>query len=175
MLYLHYCRHLDYPEKYEYSLANIHFRSSQGYGFRHHFNLGDTINWLRAIFPALQSGQHIGEKPPLPRHDPRFFCNRDVHGRIVFSNKLISQVTEQPDHSLARTIFVGDVIDRGPKSSGVLERIYALQRSPPEHVISLMGNHERMLLDFLHNPVLYGTLWFAAGDGETLASFSLSP
>ncbi|MEW5725640.1 MAG: metallophosphoesterase family protein, partial [Thermodesulfobacteriota bacterium] len=45
-------------------------------------------------------------------------------------------------------IFIGDYVDRGPNSAGVIDHILGLKQWS-ENVICLRGNHEQLLLDFL--------------------------
>ena len=47
-------------------------------------------------------------------------------------------------------MFMGDYIDRGPRSQGVVDYIFRLKnQAPPGQIICLKGNHEAMFLDFL--------------------------
>jgi hypothetical protein len=46
-------------------------------------------------------------------------------------------------------VFLGDYIDRGPDSLGVLELVQQTQREHPEQVVVLAGNHDRWFLDWL--------------------------
>lgn len=70
-------------------------------------------------------------------------------------------------------IFLGDYIDRGPDSAGVLARLMRLQADLPGHVHCLMGDHERLMLDFLDHPRRDGPAWLAQGGGATLRSYGL--
>ena len=85
----------------------------------------------------------------------------DIHGRA----DLLSRVLAKPGSPL---ICVGDYIDRGPESADVLRML-------AEHpdAICLMGNHEEMLLSFLHDPARYGPRWLRHGGDQTVASFGL--
>jgi serine/threonine protein phosphatase 1 len=72
----------------------------------------------------------------------------DIHGCLDHLKQLLDEV--QPDLTRDRLLFVGDYIDRGPDSKGVVDYILDLrQQYPPENLICLKGNHEAMLLDFL--------------------------
>jgi len=72
----------------------------------------------------------------------------DVHGCLDSLERLLDEV--QPDLSRDRLLFIGDYIDRGPRSRGVVDYILGLKRNyPAENIICLKGNHEAMLLDFL--------------------------
>lgn len=99
----------------------------------------------------------------------------DVHGRA----DLLANVFERIDAEIARErslrsvqVFLGDYIDRGPDSYGVVEALAA--RRQTRDVVCLMGNHEACLLDFLRRP---DTLvqWRQFGGLQTLVSYGLSP
>lgn len=130
------------------------------------------MRWLRAILNPTLPQKPAG---PLPRPDPPVCVIGDVHGRLDLLDKLLAQIATRPGHETARIILVGDMIDRGPDSAAVLARLHALHAAAPDRVICLMGNHERMLLDFLADPARHGPRWIAAGGAETLTSFGLSP
>jgi serine/threonine protein phosphatase 1 len=72
----------------------------------------------------------------------------DIHGRLDALERLMEKI--QPDLEQDRLVFMGDYIDRGPRSKGVVDYVLGLKNSaPPEQVICLKGNHEAMFLDFL--------------------------
>lgn len=72
----------------------------------------------------------------------------DIHGNLDLLERLLKQL--QPDLARDRLIFMGDYIDRGPHSRGVVDYVLRLKNlAPPEQVICLKGNHEAMLLHFL--------------------------
>ncbi|MEB8389452.1 metallophosphoesterase [Rhodobacteraceae bacterium KMM 6894] len=133
------------------------------------------MSWLRAIFLAKRSPRLAQLQAVPPCLDRPVCVIGDVHGRLDLLDRLLAEVAERPESRLARIILVGDMIDRGPDSAGVLARVHALQRAAPERVICLMGNHERMLLDLLYSPARHGPRWIAAGGSETMTSFGLSP
>lgn len=71
----------------------------------------------------------------------------------------------------AVTVTLGDYIDRGPDSCGVIERLSA---NPfPTPYVALRGNHEAMLLDFLAEPE-HGRHWRRQGGAETLRSYGVA-
>jgi serine/threonine protein phosphatase 1 len=113
--------------------------------------------------------------PPLPQPDPPLCLIGDLHGRADLLDMLLARIASEPRHAEARLVFVGDLIDRGPDSAAVLHRIRGLCAQDPARVICLMGNHERMMLDFLEAPAGRAKRWLAAGGTETLLSFGLSP
>ncbi len=72
----------------------------------------------------------------------------DIHGCLEHLKRLLEGVA--PDLERDRLVFIGDYIDRGPDSRGVVDYIIRLkERYPAENIICLKGNHEVMLLDFL--------------------------
>lgn len=69
-------------------------------------------------------------------------------------------------------VYLGDYVDRGPDSAGVLDTLTA--RAPAGfRRICIVGNHEVMALDFLHNPKA-GADWLSFGGQEFLYSYGLS-
>ncbi len=80
--------------------------------------------------------------------DAEIYVVGDIHGCLDHLERLLDEV--QPDLSRQRLFFVGDYIDRGPQSKGVVDYILRLQKLyPPENIICLKGNHEAMMLNFL--------------------------
>ena len=73
-----------------------------------------------------------------------------------------------------RLILLGDYADRGPQSAQVLELIHTLQTNTPEQIICLMGNHEKMMLEFIDDPVARGNRWLHFGGADTLESYGIS-
>jgi serine/threonine protein phosphatase 1 len=68
------------------------------------------------------------------------------------------------------TVTLGDYVDRGPDSRGVLDR---LVRNPfPTAYLALMGNHEQLLTAFLSDPSVMGH-WRQLGAIETLHSYGV--
>jgi len=92
----------------------------------------------------------------------------DIHGCRDHLERLLDQV--KPDLSRHRLVFIGDYVDRGPDSRGVIDYILNLQKTfPPENIICLMGNHERMFLDYLRG--VEERFFLINGGANTLASY----
>jgi serine/threonine protein phosphatase 1 len=69
----------------------------------------------------------------------------DIHGDI---DHLLTLWERLPELTADDTVvFIGDYIDRGPHSRKVIEFVRQLPGQTPARVVTLMGNHERMLLD----------------------------
>src|ERR1700678_2609067 len=77
----------------------------------------------------------------------------DVHGALHKLESLIARCRNHAGGRAARFIFLGDYIDRGPQSAGVIRCLMELETQLPGDVISLMGNHEEMLLSIIDGEV----------------------
>ena len=78
----------------------------------------------------------------------RAYAIGDVHGRLDLLDRIMAKI--DADHAARGKadcwlIFLGDLIDRGPESSGVSARAMELAASA-RNCIFLMGNHEEMLI-----------------------------
>ena len=71
----------------------------------------------------------------------------DVHGCLAELRGALTKV-DLSDPS-TQLVFLGDYVDRGPDSAGVLTAVKHLYDAHPDQVIALAGNHERWLLDWL--------------------------
>lgn len=124
--------------------------------------------------PALTRWLKPKAPPPLPRPAHPICLIGDIHGRIDLLDKMLTLITAQPDSDTVRIVVLGDMIDRGPDSAAVVRRLRALQTARPDHVICLMGNHERMMLDFLTSPDIHAS-WLRKGGAATVTSYGLAP
>ncbi len=76
----------------------------------------------------------------------RAFIIGDIHGCLGMLNRLMDMIDWRPDRD--RLIFLGDYIDRGTDSKGVVDFVLVLLNKSP-FVQCLQGNHESGFLDFL--------------------------
>ncbi len=88
----------------------------------------------------------------------------DVHGCARSLDALMEALSAKPDDHL---VFVGDYIDRGPDSKGVIDR--ALQLREEFRCTFLRGNHEALMLDYVDRGEF--ELWRINGGIETLESY----
>lgn len=80
---------------------------------------------------------------------PKIFCVSDIHGHLTQLEEALGRIRTKAAEG-DRLIFLGDYIDNGPDSGGVLRRLFELQKTyGPQRVIVLRGNHEEMLLEWL--------------------------
>jgi serine/threonine protein phosphatase 1 len=92
----------------------------------------------------------------------------DIHGHSAALAGLIEQIAPKETDTL---IVLGDVIDRGPDSRGVIELLLDLARRC--NLILLMGNHEEMLLAALEGRD-DRKFWLRFGGQATLDSYSIT-
>jgi serine/threonine protein phosphatase 1 len=112
------------------------------------------------------------EEAKIPNENTRLYAIGDIHGRLDLLDRLIAAInkdaSEHGGESL--TVTLGDYVDRGPKSRGVLDR---LSSNPfPGDFVALKGNHEALLEAFLADPAS-GVHWQYLGGLETLHSFGV--
>ncbi|RII28297.1 MAG: serine/threonine protein phosphatase [Geobacter sp.] len=99
---------------------------------------------------------------------PRRFVVGDIHGCARTFRRLVTEVIRlRPGDEL---YLLGDLLDRGPDSKGVLDFIFEL-RAQGYFVMSVRGNHEEMCLQ-AGNDLSYLELWLANGGLATLNSFA---
>ena len=99
----------------------------------------------------------------------RRFVIPDIHGcEMTFSRLLKDVIRLQKTDSL---YLLGDTIDRGPRSKGVIDTISNL-RAEGYEVHPLRGNHEDMLLKSCRDRT-YFHLWMLNGGSATLTSFGV--
>jgi serine/threonine protein phosphatase 1 len=90
----------------------------------------------------------------------------DVHGCLAQLDALLSAIAPGLDDQI---IFLGDLVDRGPDSAGVIRRVRALLKT--HHVTIIKGNHEQMMLDARESHAKF-TDWLQNGGDATLRSYA---
>ena len=112
--------------------------------------------------PALPEGQLL-------------YAVGDIHGRLDLLQNLLDLIdldAQSSRHAGRRTlVFLGDYVDRGPDSRGVVERLIGdLPEGFDAHF--LKGNHEAILLDFLQDAWRLQH-WLMNGGEETMVSYGV--
>jgi serine/threonine protein phosphatase 1 len=125
---------------------------------------------LRSLF-----GPGSGGPAPSVPAESRVYAVGDVHGCLAQFNALIAAIeADDAARESAQTtiVLLGDLIDRGPDSAGVIDAARAL--AARRTVRLLMGNHEEMMLDALESTeVLKHFLRY--GGRETVLSYLDDP
>lgn len=117
-----------------------------------------TKNLLRRLWPGRTA----------PAFDPiavdcACFVIGDIHGCADLLELLLDRAPAG-----AELICLGDYVDRGDDSAGVLRLL-----SARPDITCLLGNHEAMMLDFLDQPDPRTARWLRYGGLQTLASFGV--
>ncbi len=106
----------------------------------------------------------------------RVYAVGDVHGRLDLLEGLHREIRRHADaHPADRRVIVymGDYVDRGPDSRGVVDLLID-DPMPGFESVHLMGNHESFLLQFLEDPGVIKA-WLMNGGDATLRSFGIDP
>jgi serine/threonine protein phosphatase 1 len=105
---------------------------------------------------------------------PYTYAVGDVHGRLDLVGAAMDSILAHAGKRPFQVILLGDYIDRGPDSRGVIELLIALQRR--WSVICLKGNHEALMLQAIEEPDgPRFEQWFELGGDRTLESYGLKP
>jgi len=105
----------------------------------------------------------------------RIFAIGDVHGRLDLLSAMLSRIDDDLAKSPVRDwriVLLGDHVDRGPDSKGVLDLLCA--RRLDGHTVLLAGNHDVEFLEFLAKPASE-SLFAAYGGRETTLSYGVEP
>ncbi len=139
----------------------------------------------RAMFER-SGGQNPGaggSAGPAPRRahagpaGKRCYAIGDVHGRLDLLQGLLARIEADLEGREAKetsVVFLGDLIDRGPSSSEVVEYAFSLSLQGAQ-IHYIMGNHEEMLVRGLRRKPEILEKWLSLGGVATAASYGLSP
>ncbi len=94
----------------------------------------------------------------------------DVHGCSQALDALIQVIDPEPDDVI---VALGDYVNRGPDSRGVIEKLIALEQRC--NLIALLGNHDQMLLDACARRPQVFAIWLRMGGNATLSSYGSRP
>ncbi len=109
--------------------------------------------------------QQMKNAPLNSQEDRPIYAIGDIHG---CSSELSSLLSKIDINKNTLVVFLGDYVDRGPNSRGVIDQILELQKKC--EVVTLMGNHEAMFLDFLERPESVGAGLFVLNGGTATLS-----
>lgn len=134
-----------------------------------------VLNWIRGRKqPALRDDRRrrridLGDRPiSFP-----IYAIGDIHGSLDLllqaERRILTDMGPAPSPALM--VLLGDYVDRGRDSRGVLEHLLQPPRAPLRR-IALCGNHEQLFHDFLDNPQ-ENLKWLDLGGRETLLSYGI--
>lgn len=116
------------------------------------------------------------DEPSTPR-GYRAYAIGDIHGRLDLLDQLLDAIDADLSGRPSRKnllIFLGDLIDRGPSSKGVIERLRTFRHGRLKPFF-LCGNHEEVLLRILGDEAGLLQNWLRFGGAECLESYGVDP
>ena len=105
----------------------------------------------------------VGEAPML-------YAIGDIHGSLQKLRDLLMLCEQHADGRTATFVFLGDYIDRGPDSRGVIEALIELQSQRHDRIIALKGNHEAVAVEIVDGETDPES-WLREGGTATLRSY----
>ena len=128
------------------------------------------------MFERLFSRRRLAATTPSVADGLAIYAIGDIHGRLDLLTDLLAQVAadakRHPADQHRELVFLGDYIDRGTQSRGVIDAL--LDLAWPEFTPTfLMGNHEEAMLEFLDEQT-DGVGWLTYGGLETLISYGVA-
>lgn len=126
---------------------------------------------MKARPPKSREAQH------RPRTAPNtcLYAIGDVHGRLDLLEALTIRIRRHaeslPEDTARRIIMLGDYVDRGPESQGVIAMLVG---RPPDGFerVCLKGNHEVLMESFVSDPAI-AHRWLKNGGLATLESYGI--
>jgi serine/threonine protein phosphatase 1 len=97
----------------------------------------------------------------------------DLHGCMDKLSEIVRRCYDDAAGRSMRYVFLGDYVDRGPDSQGVVQFLIELQRAHPDRDIFLKGNHEDLMLAAADSDLFEGR-WLDNGGIQTLESYELT-
>jgi serine/threonine protein phosphatase 1 len=135
---------------------------------------GKRVNRLQmGMFGFMRSG----DARPSGARGHRAYVVGDVHGRLDLLDRLLGEIYRDMAERRPRKtllVFLGDLIDRGPNSAQVIDRLRSY-RSNGVRTVFLLGNHEEVLLRILGGDTSLILSWLRFGGAECLASYGADP
>lgn len=104
----------------------------------------------------------------------RIYAVGDIHGRLDLLDALLARIdTDARGREEAETlvVFLGDLVDRGPDSRGVVERLLAYSQANPSRF--LMGNHEEVFLRAVDGDLKALRFLLRIGGRATIMSYGI--
>jgi len=103
----------------------------------------------------------------------RTYAVGDIHGWLSKLRSIVAQCEADARGGPMSFVFIGDYIDRGPDSSGVVEFLMTLKARMGSNAICLTGNHESLVLEALESAE-GEEHWLMNGANTTLASYGIA-
>lgn len=125
-------------------------------------------NWLAWLRPKKAAPFCVPE-------GERVYAVGDIHGRRDLLDKMLEAIAADAAGAARQNsiVFLGDYVDRGTDSKGVIDRLSSLAL-PGWQTVFLRGNHDQAVLDFLADAAFYRA-WRSFGAADTLLSYGVMP
>ena len=126
------------------------------------------------LFRSLFRQDGAAGEPSVPA-GYRVYAIGDIHGRLDLLDDTLSRVeadidSRKPAENII--VFLGDLIDRGPSSAQVIDRVRTYRR-PGVRTVFLIGNHEEVLLRLLRGESRFLRDWLRFGGAECAKSYGI--
>lgn len=121
------------------------------------------------------------ELSPAPASLPegrRIYAIGDIHGcarQLANLHAAVERDLRARPVASALLLHIGDYVDRGRDSAGVIARLAGGCPVAGMEMVNLLGNHESTMLDALAGEPAAGTDWLFAGGRATLESYGIDP
>jgi serine/threonine protein phosphatase 1 len=125
------------------------------------------------IFSFMQAN----DQGPTAARGYRAYVVGDIHGRLDLLDRLLAEIKRDIAARPTRKtllVFLGDLIDRGPSSAQVIDRLRSY-RAAGVRPVFLLGNHEEVLLRILDGDTSIVPSWLRFGGAECLKSYGADP
>lgn len=123
--------------------------------------------------------RNLFSKPTAPAGPKgrRAYAIGDIHGRLDLLQRLLETIEADARKRRPKPtsiIFLGDLVDRGPDSAGVIETLLRYRPAFARPVF-LMGNHEEVMLRVARGDGELLAQWLTFGGSECVASYGIDP
>jgi serine/threonine protein phosphatase 1 len=101
------------------------------------------------------------------------FVIPDIHGRLDLLSEALVEIAARSKGGTGTIVTIGDYVDKGPASKGVIDRLLSGVGGGFE-LVTLKGNHDAMMVDALRDRSTMAA-WLAKGGDTALASYGGEP
>ena len=116
--------------------------------------------------------------PASLSHGSRVYAIGDIHGcdkQLANLHEIIAEDLARRPVDSAVLLHIGDYVDRGAASAGVLQRLLSGSPVPGTRMVNLLGNHDDTMLHALSGDRPAATDWLFTGGRPTLESYGIDP
>ncbi len=130
---------------------------------------------MKKFISRFKPERNIDRAPVRIPEGQRVYAIGDVHGRLDLLEQLIGLlIIDQANRPTRDTVFLflGDLIDRGPSSAAVIDRL--IRFSEGRRTRFIRGNHEEIFLQLLEGRAEVARMFTKIGGRETALSYGIS-